>query len=102
MIFDSLLHDLDLFFGEPSAQSSVSEHNLAAGEVVDGARSLKAQVVIGSDGIGHVGISPQAFGNVERGLDDAGDVWQTVCLVKTGIFGENVLLDKFHQVETHA
>ena len=97
MVFYRFFHDLDLFWREPFAQPGIGRQDLAAREMMDGAWTAHAEVVIGRDGVDHVSVGSGLFGKLERVGDDALHMLEAVGRAEGIISGEDLGLDKRHK-----
>ena len=59
MVLHSLLHDSNLCGRKPTGQPLVSHEDLASRDMMDGARPLHTQVMVGRYGIDHIKVSPR-------------------------------------------
>ena len=98
MVFYGFLHQSNLFWREPTFKSGIGHQNLATGNMVDGTRTGKSQIVIGGNGVNHVDVSSSLLSQLQRTANNPRDVLRVMGTVKLLILGQYLRLDKLDKI----
>lgn len=100
MVLHGLLHYLYLLWREPLAKAHVGGEDLASRDVMYGARTFHAEVMIGRYDIGHVNIGTKHVGKLKRILDHSLRVGDAMRTSKGIVTRQYLLFHKTHYVKT--
>lgn len=99
MILHSFFHKPNLSWREPLAQTRVGGKNLPTRDMMYGAWPLHAQVMISRYGVDHVDVCARETSQLQRVLDDALRVLQSVTVSEIVVAWQYVAFDEGHQLQ---
>ena len=93
VVLHGVAHHRDLFFGEPAAQFGVGRKNASGVDVVPFAAVCETRVVIGGDGVNHVGVRVVMCSQLKALRNDRPDVVRAVRGVEIFVSGNDFPFD---------
>lgn len=102
MVLDRFAHHAELLLREPAAELPVLEEDPTGVDVVALPSERQSRVVIGRDGVDHLGTDVVVAGQGQAARDDRADMLRAVCAVESLVAGDDRPFDVLFEFPVHA